>query len=89
MTERAEKRQVKDYLQTLSIILTIACSCYMLYNGIVKSNNERFEKIDNSLLALNIRMSSLEKDVTIMKTILITKNFAPPEIFASKDKETK
>jgi hypothetical protein len=39
----------------------------------------------SSFLWMQNKFSSLEKDITIIKTVLITKNFIQPEVFARQE----
>lgn len=77
MTERNyTKEWFVRHIDTLLVLIAVLGGGWAFSARI----DNRFEKIDT-------RLAALEKDVTIIKTVLMTKNFVKPDMFAKKETE--
>ena len=74
MEKSESKKWLLKHLDTVLVIFSILGGYWAMSSHF----NEKFDKID-------VRLTALEKDITIIKTVLITRNFVQPELFAKKE----
>jgi hypothetical protein len=71
----------KRHIDTILVLFAVIGGGLTFYNKL----DAKFDKIDLRFDRIEVRLLAMEKDITIMKTVLITKNFIQPEVFAKQE----